>query len=310
MPGMKALVTGVNGFVGKHLVRALRDRGCEVLGAGREPLADDIKPLLAGFTLCELTDAQAVQKLPLSDIDVVINLAGLANVVDSFRRPELYKKVNVDVLSVIAEGLLRTNPSARVVAVSTGAVYDSFQPMPLTEASQLVENSSPYAVSKLLMEAAARDLRKRGLDCVVVRPFNHIGPGQASGFLVPDLYRKITAARQNGGPVMVGNLQARRDFTDVRDIVRAYADLAVASSLQFDTYNVCSGTSRSAQEILDILLAQLSPDQPLRIEVDRNLLRPNDPPDLRGSYDRLHQQTGWQPTIPLKKTVRDFIAAT
>src|SRR5690606_2879114 len=122
--------------------------------------------------------------------------------------------------------------------------------LPLTEDSKLTENSSPYSQSKKLMEEAAQNLRSQGLDCVVARPFNHIGPGQLGGFLVPDLYEKIRVASKSGGNILVGNLKTKRDYTDVRDIVKAYADLAASETLDYDVYNVCSGQSRSGEEIL------------------------------------------------------------
>lgn len=305
----KIMVTGVNGFVGHHLVQALKDEGHSIIGVGNEPEArPEIIKFLDSFFSCDLTEVAAVNKLPLGNINAIINLAGLANVGDSFDKAALYKSVNVRVLSVIGEALLRQASSARLLAVSTGAVYDQNQKMPLTEKSRLIRGGSPYAQSKILMEKTAADLRNQGLDCIVVRPFNHIGLGQAGGFLLPDLYAKVSGARDQGGVISVGNLSTRRDYTDVRDIVMAYIKLVFSSNLKYDTYNICSGVSHSGQQILELLLQALGLAGQIKVKVDQSLLRPGDPVDLVGSPKRLEQDTGWQPSITLEQTIQDFVA--
>lgn len=303
------LVTGVNGFVGQHLARELHSRGCGVIGTGHsEPAAPSIAELLENYVACDLTDAAQVERLPLDKVDAVISLAGLANVGGSFDRPDEYKHVNVAVLATVCDRLLSLGAAKRVIAVSSGAVYDPNQPQPLSEDSRTVQDGSPYALSKLLMEQSAADFRKRGLDCVIVRPFNHSGPGQRAGFIIPEVYKKIRNAQSTGEPVLVGNLKTKRDYTDVRDIVRAYTDLALAERLEHDTYNVCSGRSVSGQAIVDLLCKELGVEN-IKIAVDQSLLRPNDPPELYGTYARLKAATDWQPVIPLEQTIKDFVAA-
>lgn len=160
-----------------------------------------------------------------------------------------------------------------------------------------------------MMEDVARNLRKRGLDCIIARPFNHTGPGQAPGFLIPDLFQKLTKFKESGEPVKVGNLTTKRDYTDVRDIVKAYVDLAVAETLEHDLYNICSGSSRSGQEILDMFLHLMNLEGKVETKTDESLIRPNDPPELYGSRDRITEETGWEPAIPLERTLADFIAS-
>jgi GDP-4-dehydro-6-deoxy-D-mannose reductase len=304
---MRALVTGVNGFVGKHLVRELGSRGDEVVGIGREASpAPEIEELLADYWVCDLMDKEAVGKLPLEDIGEVISLAGLAGVGDSFSDSDKYKAINVAVLTNLLQTLIDKNLKPRVIAVSTGAVYKPAQPLPLTEDSKLAE-VSPYATSKLMMERAVEGFRTKGLEIIIVRPFNHIGPGQEPGFLVPDLYTRIVTAQKTGQPIKVGNLSTRRDYTDVRDVARAYDDLVHAKELKHNLYNICSGKSVSGQEILDKLLVLMGVS--VGVEPDPALMRPNDNPDLYGSYQRLHSQTGWQPQIRLEKTLADFVAS-
>lgn len=301
---MTTLVTGVNGFVGKHLTRELKKRGDEVIGIGREiSPAPEIKVLLNDYCSCDLMDKNAVAGLPLESINALISLAGLARVGDSFAEPEKYKATNVGVLSNLCQVLVDKNLKPRVIAVSTSMVYDPQTPLPSIEDSKLMQDGSPYAISKILMEEAARGFRTKGLDIIVVRPFNHIGPGQEQGFLVPDLYTKI---KSSNGIIKAGNLATKRDYTDVRDVVRAYADLAHAKELKHKVYNICSGKSVSGQEILDLLSNLMG--IAVKVETDPVLLRPNEINELYGSYQRLHQETGWQPQVTLAKTLADFIA--
>lgn len=303
------LVTGVSGFVGQHLAREMRDHSCVVIGVGHSKVSSEVNPYLDSYHQCDLTDKAAVAKLPLKDIDVVVNLAGLANVGQSFKQPELYQKVNVGVLANIAKVLRQQKGHARILAISTGAVYDPAGNPPFAETAKLVakDKTSPYVASKLAMEKAAQTCTEQGLDCVIVRPFNHIGPGQRAGFLLPDLVQQITEAVQTDNhSISVGNLETKRDFTDVRDVARAYGQLALADTLKSNVYNVCSGRAVSGQSILELVQKKLGVTD-LVIELDNTKVRPNDPAILYGDYSRIASETGWKPTIPLQQTVNNFI---
>jgi GDP-4-dehydro-6-deoxy-D-mannose reductase len=159
----------------------------------------------------------------------------------------------------------------------------------------------------LLMEQTAEQLRADGLDCIVVRPFNHIGPGQEPGFLLPDLYEKISRALKSNEVVEVGNLKTKRDYTDVRDVVRAYADLAEADVLDNDLYNVCSGKSITGEQILEQILNLMDAKDKVEIKINQAFIRVNDPMDLFGSNSRLRQETGWEPQIKIEQTIKDFV---
>jgi GDP-4-dehydro-6-deoxy-D-mannose reductase len=307
---IKILVTGINGFVGKHLARELHDRGCEVVGVGRDNKPDkSIKDAVDNYIKCDLTDKNQVAKLPLENIATVINLAGLANVGASFGQEELYNRINVGVLNLIGERVLELGLKTRIISVSTGAVYSSAQMLPLSETSTLITQGSPYALSKVAMETEASRLRSAGLNCIIARPFNHIGPGQEAGFLIPDLYQKIIAAIAGDGVVKVGNLATKRDYTDVRDVANAYADLALAEALDDTKYNICSGKSVAGIEIFKILTDNIPGSEHIKTMRDESLIRLGDPVDLYGDNSRIEEETGWSPIIPIEQTIADFVAS-
>jgi GDP-4-dehydro-6-deoxy-D-mannose reductase len=158
------------------------------------------------------------------------------------------------------------------------------------------------------MEELSLKYRAEGLDCVVARPFNHIGPGQMEGFLLPDLYKKVTESQASGEPLLVGNLTTKRDYTDVRDVVKAYVKLIESQDLNHGIYNVCTGRSVSGEEILAKLLAELKLTD-VHPKVDESLFRPSDTPELYGDNTRLKINTGWEPQIPLEQTIKDFVAS-
>ena len=298
------VVTGINGFVGQHLARELHKQGYEVIGAGREPkITPELESIIHEYYECNLLNEADVTKLPLKESVAIINLAGLAQVGSSYGQEKLYMDVNVKVQTTLAKYLNEMgNSTTRIIAVSTGAVYDSNQPMPLTEESKIIINGSPYALSKIAMEEALQEYIESGVDIIIVRPFNHIGPGQLGGFLVPDLANQI----QKSDSISVGNLSTERDYTDVRDVVRAYILLATKQKLKHRLYNVCSGKSISGKEILDLIKQDLNKND-LEVIVDQNKIRPNDPLVVRGDNERLCTDTGWKPTFELGTTIKDYI---
>lgn len=310
----KILVTGVNGFVGPHMVRELKRADIFASGVGREAQPPkELEGVLDEYISCDLADVEATMSLPLKQFSAVISLAGLANVAESFREAELYEKVNVAILDNLISAISQKSPTTRLVAVSTGGVYDSHQPMPLHEDSKLVDKNktSPYVKSKLHMEEIAQRGVETGVDCLIARPFNHTGPGQKPSFLVPSLCSKIIDAVRTKEPVTVGNLATRRDFTDVRDVVHAYRLLATLpkDKLTSHTYNICSGESKSGQEIVDIITGIIPGAKDVQLEVDQSLIRDTDPVELVGSSKLLQTDTGWAPEIPLDKTIQDLVSS-
>lgn len=304
----RIIVTGVNGFVGNHLVDALIAEKYEVVGVGREEnLSPELSDRVKEYFSCDLSNYEEVAQIPLADIKAVINLAGLAAVGPSFDNPELYMRVNTAVLDTVCKTAIEQKAMGiRIISISSGAVYSSQQPMPLNEESKLAPESSPYAASKIAMEELSLKYRKEGLDCVVARPFNHIGPGQLPGFILPDLFRDISALDVSSEVLKVGNLTTKRDYTDVRDVAKAYVKLVSAEKLNHGIYNVCTGRSLSGEYILDKLKAELNVPS-LVHEVDEQRFRPSDAQDLYGDSSKLRLDTGWEPIIPIEQTIQDFI---
>jgi GDP-4-dehydro-6-deoxy-D-mannose reductase len=306
----KILVTGVNGFVGHHVANQLHEAGYQVVGVGNQPeLQEDLNGVVGTYISCDLTDPERVIDIDLSDVAAIINLAGFASVGDSEGKSELYDKVNIGVHAVLYDECLRQNVNPRIVAVSTGAVYDSNQELPITEDSSIIprDKANVYVISKQKMEEAVAGYASKGLRVIIARPFNHSGPGQLPGFLLPDLGIQIEDALRTNKPLLVGNLETKRDYTDVRDVAKAYIALATTdeNSLKHDVYNICSGKSLAGKEILQTLAEAFGAEH-VEIQVDQSRIRPNDVMDIYGSRDRLTQDTGWEPTISVKQMVHDY----
>lgn len=301
------LVTGINGFVGSHLAQELAKSGHEVLGVStQDELNPEIKNVVKRYYKCDLTVQKEVNALPWKNINSIIHLAGLSAVGPSFDSPQVYMDVNTGVLISIFEAILGFDlvTFPKIISISTGAVYAPSSDS-LTEDSK-VKASSPYAVSKLATELIVSHYRSRGFqNSVSIRPFNHIGPGQGEGFLLPDLAKQINECPKDG-EIKVGNLKTSRDYTDVRDVVRAYRLLVEANNLPSEIYNVCSGNSKSGEEILNMVKRVMNRDD-IKVSVDQSKIRPNDNPYVCGSYEKIKEDANWSPQIPLEKTVEDFI---
>jgi GDP-4-dehydro-6-deoxy-D-mannose reductase len=301
----KILVTGVNGFVGQHLVKELVDNSIEVVGVGGSIGSVDSIPGVSAYQVIDLSKKEDAAKIDFSGIDGVIHLAGLAAVGPSFDNPMQYINVNIGIETNLFEAALAQNTKPKFVIVSSGSLYDPRVALPLSEKSSVIP-SSPYAVSKIGQEQMAHYYGLRGFECIVVRPFNHIGPGQNPGFLVPDVAQQIIEVEKGSADsVLVGNLDAKRDYTDVRDIVRAYR-LVLERGVAGKTYNICSGASVSGHDIVNGLLKAAGGT--IKIEQDPDRMRPSDAPDIYGDHGTITKDTGWEPEISLDKTLSDVIA--
>lgn len=290
---MRALVTGSHGFVGKHLIAHLRANGDDVDGIDRE---------------CDVTDEYSMRDVFDSyRPDVTYHLAALTHVGDSWKHASEFTRVNVVGTQRVLDAAFAANPDSTTIVVSSSEVYGKVREgdLPLRESFR-VAPANPYSSSKVEAERVAHDVaRARGQRIMIVRPFNHLGPGQATTFVVPALATRLLDARGRGErEIPVGDLTTRRDFSDVRDVVRAYRLLALLGETG-ETYNVASGHDVSLHDIANRLVQLLAPETSL--VVDASLLRPNDVPVFRGSFAKLRDATGWSPEISLDVSLRDVV---
>jgi GDP-4-dehydro-6-deoxy-D-mannose reductase len=291
---MRALVTGSNGFVGRHLTAHLLDNGDEVRGIDRD---------------VDVTNEVAVRKVfEAYRPDVTYHLAALTHVGESWDHANEFTRVNVVGTHRVLDAAFDAVPSSTTVVVSTSEVYGvvSEVDQPLRETFR-VAPANPYSSSKVEAEHVAHDaMRLRGQRVVIARPFNHLGPGQSTSFVVPALVTRLLDARERGDhDIAVGDLSTRRDFSDVRDVVRAYRLLA-EFGLSGEAYNIASGHDVALSDIAAQLVHQLAPD--VALVVDPSLLRPVDIPVFRGSYEKLNEATGWSPQISLHQTLEDVVS--
>ena len=301
----KILVTGANGFVGQHLVKELADNGMEVVGIGGQIGSTSKSPYVSEYMVIDLNDLEEVKKIDFRDIDGVIHLAGLAAVGPSFDKPMEYINANIGIQTNMFEVALEQDAKPKFLIISSGSLYDPRAPLPLTEESKVIP-SSPYAVSKIGQEQMAGYYVGRGFSCIIARPFNHIGPGQNPGFLVPDVAQQIIACEKSeANSVLVGNLDAKRDYTDVRDIARAYR-LLLEKGVAGETYNICSGKAVSGHDVVAGLLSAASSE--IQTTQDPERMRPSDTPEVYGDNHKSTEATGWHPSIPLDQTLVDVIA--
>ena len=290
---MRAFITGGGGFVGKWLAEHLRAQGDDVVAVDLE---------------VDVADAAAVTlALEATAPDAVYHLAAMTHVGQSWESPATVLSVNVLGTACVLAAARQLAHSPVVLVVSSAEVYGAVTEgeLPLAESAP-VAPLTPYAASKAAAEQVALQAwRGYGQPVIVVRPFNHIGPGQSPTFAVPALASRIAQAEHDGTKTLaVGTLSTRRDFTDVRDVVRAYRRL-VEVGTPGTIYNVCSGVDVAMSEIAGRLLAMAGAD--LTLVTDPELVRPVDVPALRGDPTRLRAATGWRSEIALEATLHDVL---
>jgi len=307
---LRALITGVAGFAGGHLAEHLFASGDwevwgNVLSTG------DLRLVVPGVhaLVADLRDPQTVLDLvEQAQPDFVFHLAAQAFVPQSWADPWDTYETNLRAQINLFEALLKRDGKTRVLVIGSNEEYGHVDPdwLPLRENAPL-RPDSPYAVSKIAQDFMGLQYAiSRHLPVVRVRPFNHIGPRQSERFVAPAFAKQIASIEAGLKPpvIKVGNLNAQRDFTDVRDMARAYR-LAILKGETGAVYNIGSGAPRSVQHLLDILLSFST--ETIRVEVDPGRLRPSDTPIMYCDASAFTSQTGWTPTIPFEQSLRDVL---
>lgn len=291
---MRTLVTGSEGFVARHLIRHLELSGDVVVGVDR--------------AVVDVTDLDETRRIVAEvEPEVIYHLAALTHVGDSWADPVEYTRVNVLGTKYVLDAAREAAPEATVILVSSADVYGVVREvdLPIDEDFR-VAPANPYASSKVEAERLAHDaVRQLHQNVVVARPFNHVGPGQSTRFVIPALVSRLLGALRDGSStIAVGDLSTRRDFTDVRDVVRAYRLLA-QYGVSGEVYNIASGRDVRLEDIARQLVQELAPQ--VTLVRDESLIRPVEIPVMRGSFTRLHEATGWEPAIGLDQSLRDVV---
>ena len=307
---MRVLVTGVAGFVGGHVVDFLATRtpAVEVFGIARGN-ADALRGQKVTVRSADLVDAAATDAV-IEEVrpDRIIHLAGQSSVHRSWEDPAATLHANVHGLLSVLEALRRRSLTPRVLVVGSAEEYGAVQieKLPAGEKTPL-QPASPYAVSKVAQAFLARQyFLSHGIPVVCTRTFHHTGPGRGEVFAESSFARQIAEIEAGRQPpvLSVGNLDAVRDFTDVRDVVRAYW-LLLDKGRAGETYNVCSGRGIAIGDVLQELLDVSGRAIEVRRDPDR--MRPSDIPAIIGDPKKLGKATGWTPEIPLRQTLSDLL---
>jgi len=305
MSGNTTLVTGASGFVGQHLLRKLR--GQRVVAWYYPKHAPPAPSAHVTWRAVDLLDRETVESaLGLDAPDEIYHLAGAPQVDASWQNVVPHLRTNALGTYYLLESIQRLALACRLLVVTSAQIYQSSDE-PIDEDAPMVP-PTPYGLSKLAQDQLAlRAAHEDGLDVVLARPFNHTGPGQDSVYAVPSFARQIARIEAGLEPavITVGNLDSRRDITDVRDVVDAYR-LMMQGAPPGRPYNICSGRAWRIGDLLDELLQSAGVEVEVRVEPSR--LRPQDVPVLQGDATRIRSELGWMPHRAVEETLRDTLA--
>ncbi len=311
---MRLLITGITGFAGSYFAELALRQGAEVYGCHRRTSRrDNIDGIADRVHLleCDLRDAGAARHLiDTARPDLITHLAAVSSVAASWKSPGDTMLANVGMQVHLLEAIRAAGVKPRILVAGSAEEYGWVEPheLPVAETAPL-RPLSPYAVSKVAQDLMGYQYFKSiGLPIVRSRAFNHAGPRHADSFAASSFARQIAEIELGRRPpeLEVGNLDAERDFTDVRDVVRAYW-LLLERGEPGDVYNICSGRTWRLADVVDILLASAH-RAPIAVRRDAARLRPAEAPLLRGDAGKIRRAVGWQPEIPFEETVRSMLA--
>lgn len=299
----KALIIGSLGFVGEYLINELEDNEIKCFGADIKEISKD------NYFKMDLLNKNDIENvLQQIEPDYIINLAAVSSVKQSWLIPDVTFDINVKGIINLFEIIKKLQTKTRVLLIGSSEQYGNISyEGPINEKNKL-NALNPYGISKITQEKIAEMYIKTfGLDIVLVRAFNHIGPKQTLGFAIPDFCKQIIDAEKKNhlnNDIFVGNLTAKRDFTDVRDIVRAYRFL-LQKGISGEVYNVGSGEAYSLEYMLNFLIKQSICN--FNIIIDQEKFRPVDTPVIVCDNSKIKIETGWTPKIEIKQTLVDVL---
>lgn len=309
------LITGFSGFVGRHFVEYLENNGdiCLVKGLDIAPpdfgfdLYSNVK---IGFERIDLLSKGQVENI-IQEFQptAILHLASFSSVAFSWKEPVQSFQNNTNIFLNLIDAVRTAKMDVRILSIGSSEEYGNVTDgdLPLTEEHRL-NPVSPYAVARISQEYLSRIYTDGyGMDIVLTRSFNHIGPMQKETFFVSSMAKQLVELKRSGrkrGEIVTGDVSIVRDFTDVRDVVRAY-HLLLHRGRRGEVYNVCSGRGLSLKELIDIMAGQLGLE--VDINVDDRLIRPADNRKIVGSNEKIKRELGWENAIPLEQSLKDMI---
>lgn len=302
----RALVIGAAGFVGPYLCRRLVSDGFSVLAT---KLENEKETEGITFVNLNILDEKQIDALLLDyKPDVIFHLAAQSSVKLSWEKPQLTFTINVIGAINVLESVRKCSPKAKIIIIGSGEEYGRINPeqLPIKEETTTAANNF-YATSKATQNSIGRIYHQAyGMNVISVRAFNHIGPGQSTAFVIPDFCNQAIEIEQGkrDNTIFVGNLSSARDFTDVRDVAKAYSLLALKGRAG-ETYNVGSGKSYVISDLLKLILANTKAC--INVEIDQKRFRPIDTPEVRADISKLVADTGYAPEHKIEDTIIDIM---
>lgn len=299
----KALIFGYSGFVGPYLAKELLGDGYDIIGSdiAKKPIDN----LLMNYFVADITNASQVNSL-INKVkpDIVINLAAISSVAQSWKIPDVTMSVNVIGAINILQAASTLEKKPKILFVGSSEEYEaSNDPIGVNNS---LNSNNPYGISKITQERIAELYRHRfGMKIFCVRPFNHTGVGQKDSFVMPSFCKQVAEIEKSGksGTIVVGNIEVYRDFSDVRDIVRAYK-MILSTENDSIIYNVGSGKPYKISELLNYVVSLSS--QNIEIVIDEKKFRPADTPFVCCDYSKIKEDLSWEPRFSIFDTIREM----